>query len=110
MAKGSHVGPGKKWQAECDARTIAEAKVIMSDPSRMKAAASAARCLKCNKKLGEVWRPNGGAPVYEGLKGNFTFEDGRIYQTCGGCGTKYQVRELGAGWALIGRDGSKIFE
>jgi hypothetical protein len=32
----------KKWQAECDARTLADAKVIMSDKSRLKAAAKEA--------------------------------------------------------------------
>lgn len=33
----------KRWRAESDARTIAQAEVIKSDPARMKAAAKAAQ-------------------------------------------------------------------
>lgn len=33
----------KKWQAECDARTLAEAKVIQSDKNRVTAAQKAAK-------------------------------------------------------------------
>jgi hypothetical protein len=40
----------KRWRAESDARTIAEAKVIMGDPGRMKAAATAAKKMVEDKK------------------------------------------------------------
>lgn len=33
----------KKWQADSDARTLAEAKVIEKDPARMKIAMNAAK-------------------------------------------------------------------
>lgn len=36
----------KKWQAECDARTLADAEAIKADPERYKAAAEAAEEMK----------------------------------------------------------------
>lgn len=41
----------KKWQAECDARTLADAKVVMSDPARLKAAAKAAAKMADDKMV-----------------------------------------------------------
>jgi hypothetical protein len=49
MAKALMPSMDKRYQAECDARTIAEAKAIMSDPGRMKAAASAAKGMVADK-------------------------------------------------------------
>lgn len=46
MSKGGSIpmnGVDKKWQAECDARTLADAKVIEADASRKGAAIEAAR-------------------------------------------------------------------
>ncbi len=40
----------KKWQAESDARIIADAKAIMGDPARMKAAANAAKAMIPDKQ------------------------------------------------------------
>ncbi len=67
------------------------------------------RCLECNKKLAEV-KYVLGTPVYEGKGGDFAFDNGRTYQTCGKCKTRYQIKRQGNGWALIGEKGSKIFE
>ncbi len=39
----------KKWQAECDARTLAEAEAIKKDAARLKAAAKAAEGMKDEK-------------------------------------------------------------
>lgn len=44
MAKGMQVAKmDKKWQAECDLRTLIQAKEIQANASRLKAAQSAAR-------------------------------------------------------------------
>ncbi len=66
------------------------------------------RCLQCNKKLAEV-NHRLGQTFYEGLKANVTFMNERVYQTCS-CGERYEIKEKGAGYALIGSKGSKIFE
>ena len=49
MAKPAVTKEEKRWQAEADARTLAEARVIMSDPARMKAAANVAKNLVAEK-------------------------------------------------------------
>ena len=40
----------KKWQAESDARCLAEAKGIMGDPKRMVAAAKAAKVMVADQQ------------------------------------------------------------
>lgn len=42
MAKVMSMKPDKKWQAECDMRTLMDAKAIQADKSRMMAAQKAA--------------------------------------------------------------------
>lgn len=42
MAKMSVPKPDKKWQAECDMRTLMDAKAIQADKARMVAAQKAA--------------------------------------------------------------------
>ena len=39
----------KKWQAESDARTLAESRVILSDPGRLKLAAKEAQKIAADK-------------------------------------------------------------
>jgi len=39
----------KRWQAECDARTLSEAMVIQKDKARLSAAASAAKKMMDDK-------------------------------------------------------------
>ena len=43
MAKLVKASMDKKWQAECDARTMAEYQAIMNDKSRMKMAMAEAK-------------------------------------------------------------------
>ncbi len=45
MAKPAAPKEDMRWRAEADAHTLAEAKAIMGDPSRVKAAASAAKAM-----------------------------------------------------------------
>jgi hypothetical protein len=66
------------------------------------------RCPSCNKKLAEV-NHRLGQTFYECIKANMTFTNDRVYQECA-CGERYEIREVGAGYALIGSKGSKIFE
>lgn len=42
MARAKAISMNKNWEAECDARTLAEAETIRSDKKRMSAAAKAA--------------------------------------------------------------------
>jgi uncharacterized protein with PIN domain len=63
------------------------------------------RCLKCQKKLAEVNEKG-----YDVKDGDVSFDDHRVYQTCGKCRERYEVKRQGMGWALIGEKGSKIFE
>jgi len=42
MAKVMSMKPDKKWQAQCDMRTLMDAKAIQSDKARMVAAQKAA--------------------------------------------------------------------
>ena len=49
MAKTQMTAEDKKWQAENDARTLMEAQVIASTPSRKKAARGAAKRLSTEK-------------------------------------------------------------
>lgn len=43
----------KKWRAESDARTLAEAEVIKADPKRMQAASESAKRLADEEKTRE---------------------------------------------------------